>query len=1226
MRIMAEHKVQLKEQEIVGQEVVLSDIYPKTDTSSVEDVTTGIPLDVKLDYLAELINDKLTRVVNSVNGRTGVVVLDADDVGLGKVDNISFAEIQDWIEEIIGQHFKNRRLLLFDTYLDLQNFLDTDPKENDHSPFYVKDWDTTDDHRSYIGYIEYDETNGIMKIGNKRAINTINHWDGSINYTKGTLSARVSALKDNVLTIFKKNEVDKEGEITGNDDYPNPTPGGVPTFSNAGLYVDWDLTGHTTLFFTKPYEYTALGSSASNSANAKVDKNGMFVPEAEKYLRPYAESPNEYKLVDVQLYINGTEIKNTPRMEHPVVVKDEETNATLLPIDTERASYFRMRESYIPKERRKTEFKCNVCVTNSENPNIGVDYLVWFAEEGEVEYNVLQHNPLVGTLEWMGNHRESNTDDTDYYVMNLYTISPGRSWGLQYTNSAAYDQLLSVNCKYRSGIQIIADRYQTECNNNNKITSSIGYPDSNLNRRIAPDGRDIVFYDGTNSQYASSQYSTASNYSNEGYGYTQGNGGLYIETDASMCVYSYKDYGLNDISSTTTHESNKASNWYGSTPYYVNQNTLNEHHGYLNSPSFLGINLVKGVFKDGENRVKFLPMSGLKVIDPHDYNVLPRTKHPSINRDKTIDTRRKGINWVDLGLYADVDSFLNDENYNFEKLKVSGGLMINVGKGLQILPEEIPENGELYNAEGKVSVRLGSGFMFDTYDRITYDPETLQDVSSGATNLQAIALIDKHRKDNTVVNYRMNPSTIAQHRIHSVNKIKLGDGLRIRIDVDDIENIVLNELTINRLPIFMNHVIEYHTIIPASEEGGDPTIESHTIKPSDCFSINSATYNSFVSALHTEVLDVIEQDYDALEELYRHLQEQRDTTDATSASYSNEYVVSSVSLTMLITELVSKTQSGNNIKENWDIPKCLEEYSKLHRNKAIGDYIGDGSDTPTNYGDDIWDHDYLEDNLKLFNDGGLTDSQKFVLNAFINVFKAIRQALTKIGQWGTYTTKTNQFLDNYTGDNAGKESENQITISLKKSDGVASYTYRKDTSGFFGLLLMEMGFNVGGPTKFKTSNLLNDSDHGIIDDNGENVFSYKENKSDMEEEDKLKLGDLQTGDLIVTDNMMWMFGYVTHEMVGSTITKIKIYGLDFSNGSSIEQLSNAINNLESANSSYAAALANLFTVTEIPNIAPISSDKTDVNEIIKDTLDQTIDDAAKLVIRYIGTDTSRAFT
>ena len=66
-----EDNVQLREEEIVGDEVVLSDIYPKTNTSSVVDDISGTTLNETLDRIQEKINNKLSRVVNSVNGRTG---------------------------------------------------------------------------------------------------------------------------------------------------------------------------------------------------------------------------------------------------------------------------------------------------------------------------------------------------------------------------------------------------------------------------------------------------------------------------------------------------------------------------------------------------------------------------------------------------------------------------------------------------------------------------------------------------------------------------------------------------------------------------------------------------------------------------------------------------------------------------------------------------------------------------------------------------------------------------------------------------------------------------------------------------------------------------------------------------------------------------------------------------------------------------------------------------
>ena len=88
---MAESQVQLKREEIVGDEVILSDINPSTTSDSVTHSTNGMPLDEELSRIWNSINDKLSRVVNSVNARTGVVVLTAEDVGLGNVDNTADA-------------------------------------------------------------------------------------------------------------------------------------------------------------------------------------------------------------------------------------------------------------------------------------------------------------------------------------------------------------------------------------------------------------------------------------------------------------------------------------------------------------------------------------------------------------------------------------------------------------------------------------------------------------------------------------------------------------------------------------------------------------------------------------------------------------------------------------------------------------------------------------------------------------------------------------------------------------------------------------------------------------------------------------------------------------------------------------------------------------------------------------------------------------------------------
>ena len=112
---MAESHVQLKREEVVGDEVVLTDISPSTNTESVVDLSTGLTLDEDLLRLWNAINNKLYRVVNSVNGRTGVVVLSAKDVGLDNVDNVSFADIQEWVLEQIEKLFGSHSFKLYES-------------------------------------------------------------------------------------------------------------------------------------------------------------------------------------------------------------------------------------------------------------------------------------------------------------------------------------------------------------------------------------------------------------------------------------------------------------------------------------------------------------------------------------------------------------------------------------------------------------------------------------------------------------------------------------------------------------------------------------------------------------------------------------------------------------------------------------------------------------------------------------------------------------------------------------------------------------------------------------------------------------------------------------------------------------------------------------------------------------------------------------------------------
>lgn len=177
---MSTERVQLKREDLVGDEIILSDINPKTSTLSVDDSSTGARLDQTIDRIWNAINNKLSRVVNSVNGRTGVVVLTPNDVGLDNVDNISFADIKQWVIDRLRAEFGNKRLKLFNSLNEMIAFVEN----NDHiyrdTTFFTYQG-LDGDKKSYIGYIFLDPTTNKLSY-QYMAINTVGYTDNSLIY------------------------------------------------------------------------------------------------------------------------------------------------------------------------------------------------------------------------------------------------------------------------------------------------------------------------------------------------------------------------------------------------------------------------------------------------------------------------------------------------------------------------------------------------------------------------------------------------------------------------------------------------------------------------------------------------------------------------------------------------------------------------------------------------------------------------------------------------------------------------------------------------------------------------------------------------------------------------------------------------------------------------------------------------------------------------------------
>lgn len=181
---MAESQVQLKREEIVGDEVILTDVAPRTNTESVSDLSNGLPLDESLIRIWNAINNKLYRVVNSVNGRTGVIVLSAKDVGLSNVDNVSFKDIQDWVLEQIEKLFGAHSFKLYESMDSVNIDNSTNDKMLAGIGFFASSgFAAANDNLAYIGRFYWDE--GTDHIAYEcMPINIISATDASMIYNE----------------------------------------------------------------------------------------------------------------------------------------------------------------------------------------------------------------------------------------------------------------------------------------------------------------------------------------------------------------------------------------------------------------------------------------------------------------------------------------------------------------------------------------------------------------------------------------------------------------------------------------------------------------------------------------------------------------------------------------------------------------------------------------------------------------------------------------------------------------------------------------------------------------------------------------------------------------------------------------------------------------------------------------------------------------------------------
>ena len=645
------NKVQLKEEEVVGNEVVLSDIYPKTDTDSITDSTSGESLDVTLDHMWEAINNKLTRVVNSVNGRTGVVALDASDVGLSNVDNVSFGDIKQWVLSQLEAEFAGHLIKIFASLNDAATVINTNDRSYENCVFFAFEGmhnellTTVHDRRSYIGYFRYNEQTGKMMM-TTQPINVVGITDRSLTYSTNVSDG--GSLKVHIHPDEKALYLDN-----GTDDV------------NSGLRIDQAYLGGKVYSFFGAYYYAAI-----RSCKMPIGSTGYPDEAGSEWRSGFLDNAGVTTGDKVHIYINEEDMG-----EHVLI------NSNVI-----------------------GEFHDGDTIVCHFNPYI-VESTDTLINDNMFRHKFMFRQPAIGTV----------SHDGTTMVIKFQSIRPYTTWGI--TNKGTHknssnvygDTELSVDfAGLKDGVSASplnvlsnADQYVFEMDDATDTT-----PNLTMCYIMTPDGPERMYERAVNRD-----------------------GGIFVQTDYSLCVMPFERYGGSE-----SQKSQSVDNWATLTPH-SNMNGTDKHDGFLSKPTFLGVNLSKGITEiDGKNY--YVPLSGLKVIGspdgPGQGGVYPRNM------------------MGDLGLNQEVDA--DTLPFNFDDLTYTGGLAVNVGKYLDIKSSLIADDGSQYIDQGRVNVRIGDGLKDDNHNRITIncgdgvrinDQGQLEAVAGGASaNLNCIKIDD----------------------------------------------------------------------------------------------------------------------------------------------------------------------------------------------------------------------------------------------------------------------------------------------------------------------------------------------------------------------------------------------------------------------------------------------------------------------------------------------------
>lgn len=619
MLIMAEDRVQLKQEEIVGNEVVLSDINPKSNTKSIDDPTTGASLDKTLERMWQSINNKLSRIVNSVNGRTGVVVLDSSDVGLGNVDNVSFADIKQWVITRTAQEFGFKRLELFNSLRELDDTINHEWLHDEvyaNKPFYSHhgyEANSVMDNRGYIGYIYYDSSVNRLK-HTEMVLDTIGSADNSIIYNEQghqngetrdySESGRIGV---NIWTYEDALEV--YNNISGNK-------------ADSGLRINKDNIAPKLYFFDGVY-----GDGATS-----LDPNALLYYAAEDIRQ---DEPNS-----VDIYIDGTKI--------------EYNNSNKLGQDLYNNT------NYI-----KQSFKVNdliLCNFNDENylQPVGTGHDNDRVIDHEMNPLLMLKRPCIGQV----TKAPTAQDPSVNYEIRFYSIRQNTYRGLKYdtvhTNASDYsngalsvDLLATNNIQTKNQSQIYTDLLGKKQIGLSGINAMYPYNSTNMHategksskskrvfRTILPSGLSDNIYRADATGLPNEQSS------------------MYILPNYSLCVIPYIAF-RNAVDPSHPSDNRYIPNWPATAPPLP----IEPNYGFDDiDTNMLGINLVKGVSAEQGHGTYAVNLSGLR-IDTDDFPIDNEWLGVDNSEHLPITTHSGGLS-VNVGNFLEIGSSNGAYNVN----------------------------------------------------------------------------------------------------------------------------------------------------------------------------------------------------------------------------------------------------------------------------------------------------------------------------------------------------------------------------------------------------------------------------------------------------------------------------------------------------------------------------------------------------------------------------------